>query len=70
VAQADRAHPVDGWYPTARWSAGEIVRDHYTLQVANHAEAKAVRVAMYQVSAEGEFHTSNWVSLPVPLAPS
>jgi hypothetical protein len=70
VAQADRAHPVDGWYPTARWSAGEIVRDHYMLQVANHAEVKAVRVAMYQVSAEGEFHTSNWVSLPVPPAPS
>jgi hypothetical protein len=68
LAQADRAHPVDGWYPTARWSAGEVVRDHYTLQVANPAEAKAVRVAMYQVSVEGEFHNSNWVSLPVPPA--
>jgi len=24
LAQADTAHPVEGWYPTSRWSSGEI----------------------------------------------
>lgn len=29
VAQAD-APPLDGWYPTSLWSAGELVRDPHT----------------------------------------
>ena len=33
LAQADRANPVDGWYPTSRWRPGEIVRDSYLLPV-------------------------------------
>ena len=33
LTQADKAHPVDGWHPTTRWRAGEIVRDSYLLPV-------------------------------------
>ncbi len=31
IAQADSSTPVYGWYPTSRWSAGEIIYDNYVL---------------------------------------
>ncbi|MBC7234421.1 MAG: DUF2723 domain-containing protein [Chloroflexi bacterium] len=64
LAQADRAHPVDGWYPTSRWSLGEIVRDVYTVPYAFDGRAVAVRVGMYRVE-NGEFRNSAWLVLPV-----
>lgn len=66
VAQADRTHPVDGWYPTSSWQPGEVVYDYYLLQVPPDADAKAVRVSMYRVLEDGQFENSAWLSLPVP----
>lgn len=65
LSQADHAHPVYGWYPTSRWRAGEIVRDHYVVEVPDGVEPRAVRVALYSVSASGDFVNSPWLSLPV-----
>jgi hypothetical protein len=65
VAQADQANPVDGWYATSQWTAGEIVHDAYALTVPPEAVATTVRVGMYQVTAAGEFRNSGWLSVPL-----
>jgi hypothetical protein len=65
LSQADQAHPVYGWYPVSRWHAGEIVRDHYLVEVPDGAEPRAVRVALYRVNGSGSFVNSPWLSLPV-----
>jgi len=66
LAQADSANPLEGWYPTSRWSLGEIVRDHYLIQVPEGSAAVAVRVALYRVAPEGGFINTPWLSLLVP----
>lgn len=68
LAQADSSHPVCGWYPTSRWSSGEIVRDDYRIVVPDGpevAQPQAVRVALYYVNDAGEFVNSPWLSVPV-----
>jgi hypothetical protein len=65
LSQADQAHPVYGWYPISRWHAGEIVRDHYLVEVPDGAEPRAVRVALYRANGSGGFVNSPWLSLPV-----
>jgi hypothetical protein len=68
LAQADSSHPVCGWYPTSRWSSGEIVRDDYRIVVPGGpdvAQPQAVRVALYYVNDAGEFVNSPWLSVPV-----
>lgn len=46
LAQADSSSPVYGWYPTTRWSAGEVVYDNYTLpRLPNGAR---VAIGMYE----------------------
>jgi hypothetical protein len=66
LTQADSVHPVDGWYPTSRWSEGEIVRDHYAIPVPAGSEPVAVRVALYRTDPHAGFVNSPWLSLPVP----
>ena len=63
--QADQAHPVYGWYPTSRWGAGEIVREHYLIQPPQGVVPQAVRIALYHTGADGNFVNSPWLSLPV-----
>jgi hypothetical protein len=70
IAQADSAHPVDGWYPTSGWAKGEVVRDIYSLTVPPGSKPVAVQVSMYQVLADGQFQNSQWLSIPVPMSPS
>jgi hypothetical protein len=68
LAQADSSHPVYGWYPTSRWSSGEIVRDDYRIVMPEGPEVahpQAVRVALYYVNDAGEFVNSPWLSVPV-----
>ena len=69
LAQADRAHPVDGWYPTSRWSKGEIVRDHYLIRTPDGGQPVAVRLTMYRQAADGQFINSAWLSLPLSVSP-
>lgn len=66
LAQADSAHPVDGWYPTSLWNTGEVVIDRYSLKVPPDAEPVSVRVAMYRVGADGQFINTAWLVLHLP----
>ena len=55
VAQADSFAPVYGWYPTSRWSPGEIVRDDYRIDVPPDRSAKIVSVGLYTQDETGAF---------------
>ncbi|MGB3716245.1 MAG: DUF2723 domain-containing protein [Candidatus Promineifilaceae bacterium] len=66
LAQADQAHPVEGWYPVSSWQNGEIIRDIYTLNVPIDADPVAVRLSMYQVGDDGQFYNTEWLSLDIP----
>lgn len=66
LTQADRNHPVAGWYPSSLWQAGEVVTDHFLLEVPEGSVPMAVRVGMYQALADGSFENSEWLSLSVP----
>jgi hypothetical protein len=69
VAQADRVHPVDGWYATSQWQRGEVVHDAYAIVVPPGATPTTARIGMYQVTAAGQFLNSGWLSVPVPGKP-
>ena len=69
LAQADSAHPADGWYPTSRWVKGEVVQDVYTLPVPPGSQPVAVQISLYQVQPDGQFQNSRWLSLPVSAPP-
>jgi hypothetical protein len=64
LAQADSPHPVSGWYPTSRWHIDEVVRDDYAIDVPAETSPVAVRVAMYQLSQDGSFNNTAWLSHP------
>lgn len=66
LTQADLNHPVAGWYPSSLWQEGEVVTDHFLLEVPEGTVPVAVRVGMYQALADGSFENSEWLSLPVP----
>ncbi len=66
LLQADSNHPVNGWYPSSLWQAGEVVTDHFLLDVPAGTAAIAVRVSMYQALSDGSFENSQWLSLPIP----
>ena len=65
LTQADQNHPVYGLYPTSRWRAGEIVRDHYLVNVPGGVQPCAVRIALYRTDSSGGFLNSPWLSLPL-----
>jgi Protein O-mannosyl-transferase TMEM260-like len=65
MAQADSQNPVYGWYPTTRWSPGEIVREDYGLAVPPGKTPRLVAVGMYTRDNAGAFHNLGIVSLPV-----
>lgn len=65
LAQADSAHPVDGWYPTSQWQTGEVVQDDYAITVPPGTIPIAARIGMYQVTADDKFLNSGWLSIPV-----
>jgi hypothetical protein len=67
LAQADTAHPIEGWYPTSRWDVDEIVRDCHLLTVPEGEIPAAVRIALYRSDPQAGFVNSAWLSLP--LAP-
>jgi len=66
LAQDDQANPVYSWYPTSRWTEGEVVCTHHLLIDPQGTSAQAVRVALYRVDDSGNFVNSPWLSLPVP----
>lgn len=64
LAQADKAHPVEGWYPTSRWRLGEIIRDRYLLPVPPDSSPVAVRISLYRSDPAAGFVNTPWLSLP------
>jgi hypothetical protein len=44
--------PVDGFYPTGRWTASEIVRDQYDLTISPEASPGLYRIAVGMYRAE------------------
>ncbi len=65
LAQADREDPVDGWFPTTRWQAGEVVEDTYVLAAPAGSRALAARIGMYRVLGDGQFENTPWLTLPI-----
>ena len=65
IAQADRAAPVYGWYPTSRWTAGEIVRDEYVIDVPDGKDARTVAVGLYTQDASGAFQNLGRAEIPL-----
>ena len=55
IAQADRAAPVYGWYPTSRWSRDEIVRDDYLISIPDGKTARLLAVGLYFRDGQGAF---------------
>jgi hypothetical protein len=67
LATSDRKHPVEGWYPTSRWTPGEFVVDHYLIDAVPDLKPVAVRVGMYHRREDGSFNNSPWLSLEIDL---
>ena len=44
--------PVDGFYPTGGWTAGEIVRDQYDLTISPETSPGLYRIAVGMYRAE------------------
>jgi hypothetical protein len=66
LAQGDSVHPVGGWYPTSRWSQGEVVPDRYQVRLPPDAEGDlVVTFGMYRTLPEGGFANFGAVVLPV-----
>lgn len=66
LAQTDSLHPVQGWYPTTRWTTGEVVRDVYALQATAVPlpPSTVVAITMYYVDESGQFINNEWFVLP------
>jgi hypothetical protein len=57
VAQSDSLHPVQGWYPTSKWTVGEMVRDVYVLEAMADAlpSSTVIAITMYHIDESGQF---------------
>jgi hypothetical protein len=62
----DRAHPVNGAYPTRRWSPGEVVADAYPFDLPRGAAADGLTVVVYRKLADGSFANLDEARFPLP----
>jgi len=73
--------PVDGFYPTSRWEAGEIVRDQYDILISSEAPSGEyqIEVGMYlaetgerlkAIGEEGAWPGSSILLARIVVAPS
>ncbi len=65
VGQADSSAPVYGWYPTSRWSIGEIVRDDHILRTSPDRLAQIASVGLYYQDESGAFHNLGEQIIPL-----
>ncbi len=61
--QADSNHPIGGYYPTTQWRVGEIVRDHYLINIPPDSSPAAIRIGMYRSDPEAGYINSPWYSI-------
>ncbi len=66
IAQDDAGAPVDGWYPTSRWSPGEIIRDDSVISPPLDKPAKIVEVGLYTQDSAGRFQNYGGQVIPLP----
>ena len=67
LAQSDSAAPVYGFYPTTRWSAGEIVREDYTVPLPDERRPILLRVGLYTRTADGGFNNLGEANFPITI---
>ncbi|MHB1355000.1 MAG: protein O-mannosyl-transferase family [Anaerolineae bacterium] len=63
ISQSDRSNPVEGWYATSRWTAGEVIRDDYLLEAPEGTEPAIISVSMYRQDTDGEFINTPWLEI-------
>lgn len=63
LAQADSLHPVEGWYPTTRWTTGQVVQDVYRLTLSSEKPPIAICTTAYHVDENGQFINGEWLTL-------
>jgi hypothetical protein len=61
--QADSVHPAEGWYPTTRWTSGQVVQEVYRLTPPPERQPIAIRITAYYVDASGKFINGEWLTL-------
>lgn len=61
--QADSVHPAEGWYPTTRWTSGQVVQEVYRLTPPPEKQPIAIRITAYYVDASGKFINGEWLTL-------
>jgi hypothetical protein len=66
IAQLDREHPVNGAYPTSRWSPGEVVADAYPFVLPPGAVPDGLTVVVYRKLADGSFANLDVARFPLP----
>ncbi len=68
LAQSDSSAPVYGFYPTTRWSAGEIVREDYVLVLPDERLPVLLRTGLYTRTMDGGFENLGEVNISLDLA--
>ncbi len=63
--QVDSLHPAESWYPTTRWTAGQIVQEMYRLAPTPEGQLVAIRITAYYVDENGQFVNGEWFTLPL-----
>lgn len=67
LAQSDSETPVYGFYPTSRWSAGEIVREDYSIPLPDSRRPILAQVGLYTRSADGGFNNLGVAQFSIEL---
>lgn len=55
IGLQDRSAPVNGAYPTTRWTPGEVVTDAYAFELPNDVAPDQLTVIVYRQAADGSF---------------
>jgi hypothetical protein len=55
ISQQDRTNPVNGAYPTTRWTAGEVVSDAYGFDLPDGVAPDQLTVILYRRDDSGAF---------------
>ena len=66
IAQLDREHPVNGAYPTSRWTPGEMVADAYPFALTPGTAPDGLTVVVYRKLADGSFDNLDVAHFPLP----
>ncbi len=65
LAQSDSATPVYGFYPTTRWTSGEIVREDYAILLPDSRRPILLRVGLYTRTVDGGFENLGEVNFSI-----